>query len=83
MEKEQNAKAAKNTKQEKIRSTDLFVILTVAGFVLGVIFGFVLKSIPICIVVGTAVGAAAGLVLDDNRDKKDKQNKQEEEERNV
>ena len=86
LEKEQNAKAANNAKaekEEKVRSTDFFVVLTVAGFVLGVILGFILKNIPLFIVAGTVIGAAVGLVLDDSKDKKDKENKQEKEERNV
>ena len=82
MEKEQSAKAAKNAKEEKVRSTDFFVILTVAGFILGVVFGFVLKSIPLCIVGGTVVGAAVGIILDNNKDK-NRENKHEKEERNV
>ena len=86
LEKEQNAKAANNAKaekEEKVRSTDFFVVLTVVGFVLGVILGFILKNIPLFIVAGTVIGAAVGLVLDDSKDKKDKENKQEKEERNV
>ncbi len=86
LEKEQNAKAANNAKaekEEKVRSTDFFVVLTVAGFVLGVVLGFILKNIPLFIVAGTVIGAAVGLVLDDSKDKKDKENKQEKEERNV
>mgnify|MGYP001656575499 FL=1 len=86
LEKEQNAKAANNAKaekEEKVRSTDFFVVLTVVGFVLGVILGFILKNIPLFIVAWTVIGAAVGLVLDDSKDKKDKENKQEKEERNV
>lgn len=73
----------KKKADEKVRSTDNFVIFTVAGFFLGVILGFAVSAIPVCIVAGTIAGACFGLALDDRKDKSSKDNKEKEEEKNV
>ncbi len=73
----------KKKADEKVRSTDNFVIFTVVGFFLGVILGFAVSAIPVCIVAGTIAGACFGLVLDDRKDKSSKDNKEKEEEKNV
>ena len=71
-----NVKKSKNSRKDVGRSTDRFVIMTVVGFFLGVVFGFIIKSIPLCLVVFTIIGAAVGLVLDNIYDKKRKDAKE-------
>lgn len=75
----QNPDEKKFTNQAIAKSADFFVILSVAGFFLGVIAGFSLGSIPICIIAGTVAGALVGIAFDNRKDKKDKNQKEKEE----